>query len=235
MSDHLKAICPVCGEPQDSHGHCQHCLDMMRDLGIPEELSDRMRCIYTQIGDVVDQDGTPFARESQYMLYVFGVWFDTVPDDGPWIPVNGHPFYDYDDERWYTAPIGGIQAWLTRVQPVECSLYAQRKWRPGREASCEIRGFQRKHTRRDRQMAEHALERLAESGALRRGRPRRDEALAIEIASLHDDHHLTYKQIAQRFDWPLSPDEHATPRRSARATDYTRLGRRLRGTEKTFE
>jgi hypothetical protein len=188
-----------------------------------------MRSITIDITGVpVDQEGTPFAHGSDDRFYFFGVCFDTEPDDGPGSMVYGPPFYAHDDHCWYAVPVGWIQAWLTRIQPNSCPLYAQRVWRPGQEATCDIRGYQRKHTKRDRARAEYALELLTHVAELQPGRPRRDEALARQIASWHDDDGLTHKEIAKRLGWPLSPDAYGTPCRSAAVQEYINVGRRLR-------
>jgi hypothetical protein len=229
--------CAVCGTPRATLGICERCSAFIRDLHIPQEMHYRVRCISIYIADVpVDQDGAPFVHGSGYRLWLFGVWYDVTPDDGPGVAIYAASFYPKGDRRRSTlpnaAPIGWIQAWLTRVLPDGSPLYAQRKWEPGTEASCDIRGYERKHTKRDRARAEYALELLTHVAELQPGRPRRDDDLALRIVHWFDDEEWTERQIAEHLGWHLSADEHGTPRRSARVQGYVGRGRELRMQEK---
>ena len=55
----------------------------------------------------------------------------------------------------------------------------------------------------------------------------RDSLDAVQCAVLSDQYGWTHKQIAERFQWRLTPDEIGTPRRSDRVADHIALGREI--------
>ena len=63
---------------------------------------------------------------------------------------------------------------------------------------------------------------------LKGGRPPADEGLALECVALKDDLKWTYKQIGEKFNWPLQMDSYGRLNQCSTARYYVKWGRELR-------
>jgi len=190
----------------------------MLELGMNPNDAPRFREFGVRLtGDMVRHDGKRLKNGDDYEWLIAGLERDTEPPgDVLFIEcMNSEP------QLW-------VEIWLARIVPKDGTVYAEMRWRPGEGVTIGIHGpleTFRDDEKKARAALDHMIRRVT-------GRPPRDAALAIDIARWHDEDGLTHKAIAERLHWPLSPDEHGTPRRSARVADHIKYGRELLRTEK---